>query len=124
MLPEWGQAGFMILLALIFPIGGIGTSWLLGVIGIRPDRPDRVKEATYECGVETEGPTWVQFNFRYYYYALLFVIFDIEAVFLYPWAVSYERVGVAAFIEVMTFVLILAIGLLYAWRKRALEWME
>jgi len=124
MLPEWGQAGFMILLALLFPIGGIGSSWLLGVLGVRPDNPDRIKEATYECGVETEGPTWVQFNFRYYYFALLFVIFDIEAVFLYPWAVSYERVGVAAFIEVLTFMLILAIGLLYAWRKKALEWME
>ena len=124
MLPEWGQAGFMILLALLFPIGGIGSSWLLGVIGIRPQNPDRVKEATYECGVETEGPTWVQFNFRYYYFALLFVIFEIEAVFLYPWAVSYERVGTAAFIEVLTFMLILGIGLLYAWRKKALEWME
>lgn len=122
MLPEWGQAGFMIALALIFPIGGIGSSWLLGIVGVRPQNPDRVKEATYECGMETEGPTWVQFNFRYYYYALLFVIFDVEAVFLYPWAVSFERVGVAAFIEIVTFVGILLIGLLYAWRKNALEW--
>jgi NADH-quinone oxidoreductase subunit A len=122
MLPEWGQAGFMILLAIIFPIGGIGFSWLLGVAGVRPQHPDRVKEATYECGVETEGPTWVQFNFRYYYYALLFVIFDVEAVFLYPWAVSFERVGYVAFIEVVTFIGILGIGLLYAWRKKALEW--
>jgi len=113
----------MILLALIFPIGGIGSSWALGLIGIRPQNPDRVKEATYECGVETEGPTWVQFNFRYYYYALLFVIFDVEAVFLYPWAVSFEKFGVVAFIEVLTFVGILLIGLLYAWRKNALEWL-
>jgi NADH-quinone oxidoreductase subunit A len=111
------------LLALIFPIGGIGSSWLLGRLGVRPDRPDQIKEDTYECGVETEGPAWVQFNFRYYYFALLFVIFDVEAVFLYPWAVSFERVAVAGFIEVLTFVLILMIGLLYAWRKNALEWM-
>lgn len=123
MLPEWGQAGFMILLALIFPIGGIGSSWLLGLLKIRPDRPDAIKEATYECGVETEGPTWVQFNFRYYYYALLFVIFDVEAVFLYPWAVSFQRMGVVAFVEICTFVVILLIGLLYAWRKKALEWL-
>jgi NADH-quinone oxidoreductase subunit A len=123
MLPEWGQAGFMILLALVFPIGGIGSSWLLGVIGVRPQHADRVKEATYECGVETEGPTWVQFNFRYYYYALLFVIFDVEAVFLYPYAVSYENVGYIALVEVVTFIGILGIGLLYAWRKRALEWL-
>jgi len=123
MLPEWGQAGFLILLALLFPIGGIGSSWLLGRLNIRPDRPDVIKEDTYECGVETEGPTWVQFNFRYYYFALLFVIFDVEAVFLYPWAVSFERVGYVALIEVATFVGILVIGLLYAWRKNALEWM-
>jgi NADH-quinone oxidoreductase subunit A len=123
MLPEWGQAGFVILLALIFPIGGIGSSWLLGVLGVRPQHPDKVKEATYECGVETEGPTWVQFNFRYYYFALLFVIFDVEAVFLYPWAASFAHAGVTAFVEVVTFVVILLIGLLYAWRKKALEWM-
>jgi len=123
MLPEWGQAGFLILLALIFPIGGIGSSWLLGVLGVRPQHPDKVKEATYECGVETEGPTWIQFNFRYYYFALLFVIFDVEAVFLYPWAVSFAHAGVTAFAEIVTFVVILGIGLLYAWRKKALEWM-
>jgi NADH-quinone oxidoreductase subunit A len=123
MLPEWGQAGFMILLALIFPIGGIGASWLLGVLKIRPQHADKVKEATYECGVETEGPTWVQFNFRYYYYALLFVIFDVEAVFLYPWAVSFAHAGTTAFVEIIGFVVILGIGLLYAWRKKALEWM-
>jgi NADH-quinone oxidoreductase subunit A len=124
MLPEWGQAGFMIALALIFPIGGILSSWAMQLVGIRPDRPDVIKEATYECGVETEGPTWVQFNFRYFYFALLFVIFDIEAVFLYPWAVSFQNAGVIAFIEVVTFVVILLIGLLYAWRKGALEWMD
>jgi len=123
MLPEWGQVGFLLLLAVIFPIGGIGSSWPLGRIGLRPDYPDRIKEDTYECGVETEGPAWVQFNFRYYYFALLFVIFDIEAVFLYPYAVSAERLAIVGFIEVLTFVAILLIGLLYAWRKNALEWM-
>ena len=72
--------------------------------------------------METEGTAWVQFNFRYYYFALLFVVFDVEAVFLYPWAVSFGRVAVSGFVEVLTFVLILLIGLLYAWRKDALEW--
>jgi len=122
MLSEWGQVGFLIVLALIFPLGGILTSWLFGRLGLRPDKPDPVKEDVYECGVPTEGETWVQFNFRYYYFALLFVIFDVEAVFLYPWAVSFQKVAVAGFIEVLTFVIILSIGLVYAWRKKALEW--
>ena len=122
MLSDWGHVGFLLLLALIFPLGGIAFSWLLGLLRIRPQAPDPIKEDTYECGVETEGTAWVQFNFRYYYYALLFVIFDVEAVFLYPWAVSFEKVAVAGFIEVLTFVIVLLIGLAYAWRKNALEW--
>lgn len=122
MLPEWGQVGFLLLLAVTFPVGGIASSWALGRLGVRPDYPDRIKEDTYECGVETEGPTWVQFNFRYYYFALLFVIFDVEAVFLYPYAVSVERLALIGLVEVMTFIGILLIGLLYAWRKNALEW--
>jgi len=122
MLSDWGHVGFLLLLALIFPIGGIATSWLLGLLKVRPQAPNPIKEDTFECGVETEGTAWVQFNFRYYYYALLFVIFDVEAVFLYPWAVSFERVAIAGFVEVLTFLVILAIGLAYAWRKNALEW--
>lgn len=122
MLSDWGHVGFLLLLALLFPIGGIATSWALGLLKIRPQAPDPIKEDTFECGVETEGTAWVQFNFRYYYYALLFVIFDVEAVFLYPWAVSFERVAIAGFVEVLTFLVILLIGLAYAWRKNALEW--
>ncbi len=122
MLYDWGHVGFLLLLALLFPVGGIATSWALGLLKIRPQAPDPIKEDTFECGVETEGTAWVQFNFRYYYYALLFVIFDVEAVFLYPWAVSFERVAVAGFVEVLTFLVILLIGLAYAWRKNALEW--
>ena len=122
MLSDWGHVGFLLLLALIFPLGGVATSWMLGLLKVRPQAPDPIKEDTYECGVETEGTAWVQFNFRYYYFALLFVIFDVEALFLYPWAVSFEKVAVAGFIEVLTFVVILLIGLAYAWRKNALEW--
>ena len=122
MLSDWGHVGFLVLLALIFPLGGIATSWMLGVLKVRPQRPDPIKESTFECGVETEGTAWVQFNFRYYYFALLFVIFDVEAVFLYPWAVSFEKVAIAGFVEVLTFLVILLIGLAYAWRKNALEW--
>lgn len=122
MLPEWGQVGFLIVLAIVFPAGGILSSWALGGLGVRPDNPDQIKEDTYECGVEPEGEAWIQFNFRYYYFALLFVIFDVEAVFLYPWAVSLERVAISGFVAVCTFIGILTIGLVYAWRKNALEW--
>ena len=122
MLSDWGHVGFLLLLALIFPLGGIAFSWMLGLLKVRPQAPDPIKESTFECGVETEGTAWVQFNFRYYYYALLFVIFDVEVVFLYPWAVSLEKSAVTGFVAVATFIFILTIGLAYAWRKKALEW--
>ncbi|MCH7577651.1 MAG: NADH-quinone oxidoreductase subunit A [Chloroflexi bacterium] len=122
MLSDWGHVGFLLLLALVFPIGGIASSWMLGLLKVRPQAPDPIKEDIFECGVETEGTAWVQFNFRYYYYALLFVIFDVEAVFLYPWAVSLDEASVAGFVAVVTFIVILTIGLAYAWRKKALEW--
>ncbi len=123
MLSDWGHVGFLLLLALIFPRGGIASSWMLGLLKVRPQAPNPIKEDIFECGVETEGTAWVQFNFRYYYYALLFVIFDVEVVFLYPWAVSLEKAAVAGFIAVATFIVILTIGLAYAWRKKALEWL-
>ena len=122
MLGDYGQVGFLLVTALILPLSAIVGSWLLRFVNIRPDRPNSIKEDVYECGVTTEGSAWVQFNFRYYFFALLFVIFDVEAVFLYPWAVAFRQVGVYGFVEVVVFVIILAIGLLYAWRKNALEW--
>ncbi len=122
MLSDWGHVGFLLLLALIFPLGGIASSWMLGLLKVRPQAPNPIKEDIFECGVETEGTAWVQFNFRYYYYALLFVIFDVAAVFLDPWAVSLDKTAVAGFIAVATFIIILTIGLAYAWRKKALEW--
>ena len=122
MLEQYGRAGFLLLFALAFPITPILISILLGFLRIRPSAPDPVKSATYECGMETEGNTWVQFNVRYYFFALLFVIFDIEAVFLYPWAVPYRQVKLFGFVEALIFILILVVGYLYAWRKHALEW--
>ncbi len=88
-----------------------------------PKKPDSVKNATYECGVETIGPTYVQFHTRYYLYALLFVIFDVEAVFLFPWAVAYRQLGVFALAQMAIFIGLLLIGYVYAWRKKALEWV-
>ena len=85
-------------------------------------QPDPIKEDTYECGVETEGPTWVQFNFRYYYFALLFVIFDVEAVFLYPWAVAFTGLGVFGLVEMVLFIGTVLVAYVYVWRRGGLEW--
>lgn len=122
MLEQYGRAGILLLFALAFPITPLLISVLLGLVRIRPRAPDPIKSDTYECGMETEGNTWVQFNFRYYFFALVFVIFDVEAVFLYPWAVAFRQVKLFGFVEALIFVLILVVGYLYAWRKRALEW--
>lgn len=117
MLDHYGFIGVMALIAFIFPFVGVGAAWLL-----RPKRPDPIKNSVYECGVETIGETWVQFRAQYYLFALIFVIFDIEAMFLFPFAVAFKQVGMFAVFETILFIVILAVGLLYAWRKGALEW--
>jgi NADH-quinone oxidoreductase subunit A len=123
MLSDYGQIGVLVLIAILLPLSAIVLSWAFVRFRIRVDDPNPIKEDTYECGITTEGSAWVQFNFRYFFFALLFVIFDVEAVFLYPWAVALDKVAVYGFVEVVVFVLILTIGLAYAWRKKALEWM-
>jgi len=123
MFTEYGPILILLAAALVFPIGGIVTSWAFGKLKRRPDHPDPVKNDTYECGVETIGSSWVQFNFRYYYFALLFVIFDVEAVFLIPWAVYFRQLELFGLIEMGIFILILVVGFAYAWRKKALEWV-
>ena len=122
MLDEFGRTGILLLFAVLFPSLPLMISFLLRRLRIRPDAPDPVKSDTYECGVETEGDSWVQFNFRYYLIALIFVVFDVEVVFLYSWAVAFPGHLVVGFVEAMTFIAILVIGYVYAWRKQALEW--
>ncbi len=122
MLEQYGRTGILLLFGFAFPLIPLVASFVFGLLRIRPRRPDPVKDAPYECGVETEGDTWVQFNFRYYLIALLFVVFDVEVVFLYPWAVAFRQVKLFGFVEALIFVLILVVGYVYAWRKRALEW--
>ena len=122
MLDAFGRTGILLLFAVLFPSLPLMISFLLRKLNIRPEAPDPVKMDTYECGVETEGDSWVQFNFRYYLVALLFVIFDVEVVFLYSWAVAYPDQLVVGFVEALTFIAILVVGYLYAWRKHALEW--
>ena len=106
--------------AAVFALVG-GTLLLNRAVRPRVPRPE--KSVTYECGVDPVGGGWSQSTVRYYVFALLFVIFDVEAVFLFPWAVVFEKIGIFAFVEMMIFVAILALGLLYAWRKKVLEWL-
>lgn len=109
---------------------GIGTFFIifnlfLGSL-IRPKNPSAEKLSTYECGEEPVGGSWIQFNIRFYVVALVFIIFDVEVVFLYPWAVVVKdlmQYGWFAFVEMMIFVAILLVGLAYAWKRGALEWV-
>jgi NADH:ubiquinone oxidoreductase subunit 3 (subunit A) len=121
-LNEFGRTAILLGFAVAFPSLPLAASFLFRLLGRRPDAPDPIKQETYECGVETEGDSWVQFNFRYYLVALIFVIFDVEVVFLYSWAVAFPGRLVVGFVEAMTFIAILVIGYVYAWRKHALEW--
>nr|YP_010286799.1 NADH-plastoquinone oxidoreductase subunit 3 [Hydrocharis dubia]UKT60854.1 NADH-plastoquinone oxidoreductase subunit 3 [Hydrocharis dubia] len=89
---------------------------------LAPIREGTEKFSSYESGIEPMGDAWVQFRIRYYMFALVFVVFDVETVFLYPWAMSFDVLGVSVFIEAFIFVLIPIVGSVYAWRKGALEW--
>jgi NADH-quinone oxidoreductase subunit A len=89
---------------------------------IAPHRPNVEKLTTYECGIDPVGEGWSQSQVRYYIYGFLFVIFDVESVFLFPWARVFVSLGFTAVVEMAIFILILAVGLLYAWRKGVLEW--
>jgi NADH:ubiquinone oxidoreductase subunit 3 (subunit A) len=122
MLGQWGHMGFLVVVGIALPAVALIVSFLLGLLRIRPQDPNAVKADTYECGIPTEGPSWVQFHVGYYVFALLFVVFDIETVFLYPWAVALRQQKLFAFLDALLFIAILAIGYVYAWRKRAFEW--
>ena len=109
--------GVFLLIAISFPLLPIILAKF-----VAPKKPNPIKNATYECGVETKGDSWVQFKVQYYVYALIFVIFDIEVIFIYPWAVAFKQMGLFAFVEMAIFLTILAFGLVYAWKKNVLEW--
>ncbi len=100
---------------------GVGT--LLIAALIRPNRPDPEKLSPYECGIPPLVRAGEHFSIRFYIVAILFLLFDVEGVFLFPWAVVYSRIGLFGFIEMMLFLLILLVGYIYAWKKGALEWV-
>ena len=114
----WLYVGLFFLIGAIIPGAAIVTAAVLG-----PKRPNPVKMETYECGIETVGDSWVQFKAQYYVFALVFLIFDVETVFLFPWAVKLGQLGMFAVIEGIIFILILIVGLVYTWRKEMLEWV-
>jgi NADH-quinone oxidoreductase subunit A len=90
---------------------------------LAPKQPSVMKSSTYECGEIPVGQPWIRFRVAYYVFALMFVVFDVEAVFLYPWAVIIRRLGVYGLVEMTVFIAILVLGLAYAWRKGAIQWV-
>nr|AMC31011.1 NADH dehydrogenase subunit 3 [Vicia villosa] len=106
-----------LIISILIPILAFLISGILAPIRKGPE-----KLSNYESGIEPMGDAWLQFQIRYYMFALVFVVFDVETVFLYPWAMSFDLLGVSVFIEAFIFVLILIVGLVYAWQKGALEW--
>ena len=108
----------LILAAIAFSAGGI----LVSKIFVKGTK-NKAKGEPYECGIPTVGKTWVQFHVGYYLFALIFLIFDVELIFLYPWAVVVKQVGWVALIDILIFIFILFLGFLYAHKKGALKWM-
>ena len=107
--------------------GGAAVAMVGAMLGVgrllRPTRPQPQKYLTYECGADPVGISWSQSQIRYYVFALLFVLFDVEAVFIFPWAVRLEALGTFGLVEMVVFIVILALGLVYAWRKGVLRWV-
>ncbi|MGD9098869.1 MAG: NADH-quinone oxidoreductase subunit A [Anaerolineae bacterium] len=111
-------------IGLLLAVSVFGSSVaLIGAWIFRPKKPNPIKASTYECGMETVGTSWVQFKVQYYIYALVFVVFDIEALFLFPLAVAFNQLALYMVLEMVLFVVILAGALLYIWRKGVLEWV-
>jgi NADH-quinone oxidoreductase subunit A len=114
---EYVAVVIMALVAAVIPALFVGVSRFLG-----PRKPTQVKGEAFECGNPSTGPAWGRFSVKFYLTAILFIVFDIEVVFLYPWAILFRRLGMFGFVEMTIFVAILALGLAYVWRKGALEW--
>ena len=112
-----------ILVFLVVVVGFLAMNLVLWWV-IRPYRFSEEKLTTYECGENPVGSAWIQFNIRFYVFALIFIIFDVEAVFLLPWAVVYRELGLVAFVEGLVFIAILVVALAYVWRKGDLEWVR
>ena len=122
MLANYGYIGLFLIVAILFAVTTLLLPITLRFLKIIPHKPNPIKTSTFECGMETIGRTWVQFNFRYYFYALVFIILDVLVVFLYPWAVDLRQLGYFGLIAILIFIFVIIIGYIYAWRKGVLEW--
>ena len=116
---DFGTVFFAVILGIIMVAIPLVISWL-----VAPSNKTKDKLDTYECGEEAEGSAWLQFNIRFYIIALIFLIFDVEVVFLFPWAVVFKEMGLLALIEMGIFLLILIAGLAYVWVKSDLDWVK
>ncbi len=120
MLTSYAGIAIVLVVGIAFPLILLGVSRILHH---NHRNPTPAKLLTYECGLDTQGETWVQFKLSYFMYALVFVIFDVETIFLYPWAITFQKLGLFAFVEMFIFMTILIVGFWYAWKEGALEWM-
>ena len=116
---DFGTSFIFVIIGVILIVVPLILQWILS-----PKNKSYDKLTTYECGEDVEGPAWVKFNIRFYVVALIFIIFDVEAVFFFPWAVVYKELGLFAFIEMLIFMTILSLGLAYVWVKGDLEWVK
>ncbi len=114
----WLYIGLFVIVGILVPIVPIVASAIIG-----PKKPNPIKQSTYECGIETVGDSWVQFKAQYYVFALVFLIFDVETVFLFPWALALRILPMFVVLEGILFILILIVGLIYVWRQGMLEWV-
>ena len=122
MLGNFGYIGILLIVGILFMVTTLLIPVILSYLKIVPRKSNPTKTSTYECGMVTIGKSWVQFNFRYYFFAILFVALDVLTVFLYPWAVNLKELGIFGLIAVIVFFVILMVGYIYAWLKGALEW--
>jgi len=122
LLTNFSYIGLFMIVAILFTVTTLLIPVTLRYLKIVPKNPSPTKSSTFECGMETIGKTWVQFNFRYYFYALIFLVVDVLVVFLYPWAVNLRALGYSGLIGILILIAIVIVGYIYAWRKKVLEW--
>ena len=122
MLANYGLIGLFFVVVVLFTLSMVVIPIVLRFLKIVPSKPNPVKSSIFECGMETIGKTWVQFNFHYYFYALIFLAIDVLIVFLYPWAVQLRQLGLFSLVTILVLVFIILIGYIYAWKKKVLEW--